>query len=160
MWYSWTPEFDGTAAFGLTAGYNYLDIFVGDTVERLSRVGGISFPMWIPTGGSPPANAISVSAGTNYKLRVVQVNDFFVNAGFTFTLINTPVALAQYSVRPPTPSRSATLFIPSNRSSFIETSTNLVDWELWRTNVVGPTNFMIVPNSREPQRFFRLRMPE
>ena len=156
VWYSWTPEFDGTAAFSITGGGNFFDIFVGDGVVGLSRLGGIPvIPPPIPPGGSPPAHAVSVSAGTNYKLRVAQAYEFSSSTGFTFTLTNTPALPA--TAGKPIPFRAVVLLVPQNDSSLIETSTNLVDWEPFQTNAIGSTNFTVVPNPHEPQRFFRLR---
>ena len=150
VWYSWTPEFSGSAAIEIVGGYYHVDFFVGETLGSLVRVGGASYFY-----GEPISATIPVYAGTNYNLRIAQAFEFPSNTGFTLTVTNTPFSLTQPGIAKPLPGRGVSLVIPQNGAGVIETSTNLVDWTPWRTNAPGTS--LSVPVSGEAQRFFRVR---
>ena len=142
VWYSWRAGLDGTAAFQISSGHR-LDFFLGDSAESAGHLAGTVYPSG--TG------SLLVAFGVDYKLRVTE-EGFNFGHSFTFTIATTPAATNGFAASPVAPqARTLTLM----GKGVIETSTNLVDWQPWRTN--SSATPLSVPVGAEPQRFFRVR---
>ena len=153
VWYIWTAPEDGSFDLKETAGAYIISarVYRGDALSNLVDV-SLSVD-WSMT-------RFTATAGTPYA---IQVADYGTWSGASFTLSMQKSSGAPLS--PPIPRSPGVPGVPiatrghrdvlTLRSTAIETSTNLIDWQLWHSNATQ-TNWSL-PIGAEPQRFYRAR---
>ncbi|HWN94387.1 MAG TPA: hypothetical protein VNT99_05095 [Methylomirabilota bacterium] len=154
VWFTWVAPQDGTFDVKVDSRGSFLQfqVYLGTNLASLAPVS--QAVTWMTHG-------MVATAGTAY---VIQVADYSDWSGTDFQLFVSPSAgppPPPSPVLPPTrlaigfDSRTSRLNIPVRPWAVVETSTNLVDWQPWRTNAVE--GMLSVPIGTEPQRFFRVR---
>ncbi len=145
VWWKWTApgsgpvtvSMSGVTGGGVIAGF-LTGIYRGGSLATLTNV---SRPYVAPF-------SFSAVAGAEYVIVVAGQNDY--QTQFTFTL-----AQDEESAAAPLRNAPRVLWLETGGGRVIETSTNLTDWTLWRTNTTATS--LSLPVGNEAQRFFRVR---
>jgi hypothetical protein len=147
VWWSWVALASETVSVRVV-GYYYeptqFRVFTGSQLTNLVAVTNIS------SVGSP--FTFNAEPGVEYQIGITTYSYYAARFALRLDVLE----------QPPEPSAMRTeasvrVSLPATRQNVIETSTDLLHWQPYRTNAPGASEILITPRTDEPQRFFRVR---